>query len=66
MGGQASTRKNSSTVANHPPETTNQQRKHGGKAVIRAAKYPPDQAKYERQSIRHHNDGKASVKVAAA
>ena len=34
--------------------------------VKRAAKYPPDRAKYGRQSIRHHNDGKASVKIVAA
>jgi len=34
--------------------------------VTRAAKYPPDRARYGRQSIRHHNDGKASVKVAVA
>jgi len=50
MGGQASTRISSSTVAKHPPETTNQQRKHGGKAsdrvgVTRTAKYPPGRAK---------------------
>ena len=34
--------------------------------VTRAAKYPPDRARKGRQSIRHHNGGKASVKVAAA
>jgi hypothetical protein len=66
-----STRRISSTAAKHPPETTNKQNKCGGKAsarvaVTRAAKYPPDQAKQGRQSIRQHHDGKASVMVVAA
>jgi len=49
-GAQASTRSSSTTAAKHPPETTNKQRNHDGKASIkvgaaRAAKYSPDQAK---------------------